>query len=246
MRNGLQVRGLTGGYDLKLPIIHEISLHAAPGEVVAVLGPNGAGKSTLIKCIAGLVPVGAGAILADGVDLTRTPAHLRPGAGLAFVPQLQNVFATLSVADNLRLAAQSLPRLQRGAGIDAAWAWYPALRAVAQRPAGLLSGGQRQMLAVARALITRPRVLLLDEPSAGLAPAAVSELFERLAGLRASGAAIVLVEQNVRAALGVADRAYVLAEGRNRQEGTAQAIAQSAQHEGLFFDVRTAPPAVRP
>ena len=237
------MRGLTGGYDPRLPIVLEVSLQASPGEVVAILGPNGAGKSTLIKCVAGLVPVTAGAVMADGVEMTHMPAHRRPGARMALVPQLQNIFATLSIADNLRLGAQLLPRAQRPAAIAEALAWYPALGPLAHRPAGHLSGGQRQMLAVARALVSRPRVLLLDEPSAGLSPAAVAALFEHLALLRGAGLAIVLVEQNVQAALALADRAYVLVDGRNREDGSAGCIAERSRRDVLFFADQAPRPA---
>ena len=232
----LDVLGLVAGYEPGLPIITGVSFAVRPGEILAVLGPNGAGKSTAIKAVAGLVPVTEGTVCLAGADLTRTPAHRRLALGMAFVPQTDNVFATMTVADNLRLAAdQVADRRDAARQTEAMYAAFPDLTRQRTLLAGRLSGGQRQMLAVARALMAAPRVLLLDEPSAGLSPKLVGEVFERLAALRAGGLAIVLVEQNVRAALRIADRALVLVEGRNRHEGSAAALAADPELAALYF-----------
>jgi branched-chain amino acid transport system ATP-binding protein len=199
----LQIEALEAGYDPGLPIVRGASLSVAQGEIVAVLGPNGAGKSTLVKAVAGLVPVSAGRVLFEG---------------LAFVPQTENVFANLTIAENLELAASLLKArgAQRAQRLEPVYAMFPDLARQRTLDAGRLSGGQRQMLAVARALIAQPRLLILDEPSAGLSPKLVGEVFTKLREVRASGVTVLLVEQNVKAALALADRAAVLVEGCER------------------------------
>jgi branched-chain amino acid transport system ATP-binding protein len=210
----LDVRNLVAGYEPGLNIVRDCSIHAKEQEIVVILGPNGAGKSSLIKAIAGLVPVSGGQVLLDGQDITDTPAHLMVRRGLAFVPQTDNIFPQLTVAENLRVAGGVLPRIEVAPRIDEMFAMFPDLARQQRLPAGSLSGGQRQMLAVARALIVRPRVLMLDEPSAGLSPRFVEMVFARLHEIRSTGLTIVLVEQNAKAALGIGDRAYVLVEGQ--------------------------------
>lgn len=231
----LDVRGLVAGYEPGLPIVRGASIHADRAEIVIILGPNGAGKSSLIKAIAGLVPISAGSVLLDGEEIARTPAHQMVRRGLAFVPQTDNVFTLLSVADNLRVAAAILPRRQIAARIDEMYAIFPDLARQRRLAAGSLSGGQRQMLAVARALVVRPRVLMLDEPSAGLAPKLVASVFERLVAIRGLGLTIVLVEQNARAALAIGDRAYVLVEGREAHEGPAATLWNDPRIAELYL-----------
>ncbi|MDX7950631.1 ABC transporter ATP-binding protein [Lichenihabitans sp. Uapishka_5] len=232
----LAAEAVVAGYEPGLPIVHGASLAVAAGEILAVLGPNGAGKSTLVKALAGLVPVSRGTVRLDGRDITGLPAHLRPRAGLAFVPQTENIFASLSVADNLRIACDVMPDRPRGRARTAELLdLFPDLARARTLLAGRLSGGQRQMLAVARALVASPRVLMLDEPSAGLSPLFVSDVFARLRTIRDTGVAIVLVEQNVRAALKVADRALVLVEGRNRHEGPAKTLADDPAIAALYL-----------
>ncbi len=221
----LSVESLVAGYEADAPIVNRASVVAHRGEIVGILGPNGAGKSTLVKAIAGLVPVLAGRIYLEGLDITEHPAHALVHHGLAFVPQTANVFATLTVADNLRLAAQALAAGLRDVRIDEVRELFPDLARQYRLPAGRLSGGQRQMLAVARALIVAPKLLLLDEPSAGLSPKIVQHLFRKLREVRDAGVSIVLVEQNVRAAMTIADRLYVLVDGRNRIAGATQDLA---------------------
>ena len=221
MSVALEVSGLVAGYEPGVPIVNGASLRVSAGEIVAVLGPNGAGKSTLIKAIAGLTPVESGVVRLGGVDITGAPAHRMVGKGLAFVPQTENVFTRLTVEDNLRLAAGVLKAPLRAPRIAEVYALFPDLARQRALPAGRLSGGQRQMAAIARALIVSPHVLMLDEPSAGLSPKLVEGVFARLGDIRAHGVAIVLVEQNARAALAVADRGLIMVEGRERHEGRA-------------------------
>jgi branched-chain amino acid transport system ATP-binding protein len=231
----LRVERLVAGYEPGLPIVDGASIAADRGEIIALLGPNGAGKSTLIKAIAGLVEIVSGAVAFDGADITRLPAHKRIGVGLAFTPQTENVFAGMSVEDNLKLAAGLLPKARRLERIGAMFAMFPDLARQRGLAAGRLSGGQRQMLAMARALIVGPKALMLDEPSAGLSPKLVEAVFAKLAEIRSSGVAIVLVEQNTRAALALADRAYVLVQGRNRREGSAKALREDPDIAALYL-----------
>ena len=231
----LSVEGLIAGYEPGLPIVNGASMHAARGEIVALLGPNGAGKSTLIKAIAGLMKVSAGAVTFDGADITRLPAHKRIGVGLAFTPQTENVFAAMSVEDNLKLAAGLLAKADRPARTEAMFSTFPDLARQRGLLAGRLSGGQRQMLAIARALIVGPKALMLDEPSAGLSPKFVDMVFGKLAEIRAGGVTIVLVEQNTRAALALADRAYILVQGRNRRDGPAKVLRDDPDIAALYL-----------
>ena len=222
--NILQVNALVAGYEPGLSIVKGATIHAAEAEIVVILGPNGAGKSSLIKAIAGLVPVTGGQVLLDGRDITHVPAHLKIRQGLAFVPQTENIFPLMTVAENLAVAAGILPRAEIAARVDEMFDTFPDLARQRGLMAGSLSGGQRQMLAVARALLVRPRVLMLDEPSAGLSPKLVEQVFGQLTRIRQAGLTIVLVEQNARAALAIGDRAYVLVEGREAHEGAAQTL----------------------
>ena len=218
---------LVAGYQPGLPIVQGVSVAVAPGELLAVLGPNGAGKSTFVKALAGVVPTFSGRVTLDGCDITALPSHRLSAAGLGYVPQTANVFATLSVEENLRVGGHLLRHGLREA-VARAFEHFPDLRVHRRQPAGALSGGQRQMLAMARALITEPRVLLLDEPSAGLSPRMVSELFAQVRRIVDGGVAVLMVEQNVRAGLRIADRGVVLVNGRVAHEGTADALQADA------------------
>lgn len=230
----LDIQTLEAAYEKGLPIVRGANLVVQPGEIVAILGPNGAGKSTLVKAVAGLVPITAGRVLLHGVDITRVPAHRLVFEGLAFVPQTENVFANLTIAENLELAAAIL-KADRRERLDPVYAMFPDLQRQRTLPAGRLSGGQRQMLAVARALIARPRVLMLDEPSAGLSPKLVGQVLDQLKRVRDTGVTVVLVEQNVKAALAVADRAAVLVEGREHLVGTAAELRADARIAELYL-----------
>lgn len=230
----LRVEALEAGYEPGLPIVRGASLSVESNEIVAVLGPNGAGKSTLIKAIAGLVPISAGKVLLHDREITGRAAHRLPHEGLGFVPQTENVFVNLSIDDNLDLAA-SILKVPKKRRLGELYALFPDLARQRHLLAGRLSGGQRQMLAVARALVGEPKVLMLDEPSAGLSPKLVGIVFEKLVEVRATGVTIVLVEQNVRAALAIADRAAVLVEGSTRVVGTARELANDPQVAALYL-----------
>ena len=234
----LQVEQLEAAYEPGLPIVRGANLRVEAGEIVAILGPNGAGKSTLVKAVAGLVPVTGGRSLLFGRDITRVPAHRMVFEGLAFVPQTENVFVNLSIAENLELAA-AIVRADRRERLDPVYAMFPDLARQRTLPAGQLSGGQRQMLAVARALITRPRLLVLVEPSAGLSPKLVGLVFDKLREVRASGVTVLLVEQNVKAALGLADKAAVLVEGRERLFAPAAELLDDERVAALYLGRHT-------
>jgi branched-chain amino acid transport system ATP-binding protein len=231
----LEVNELVAGYEADLPIVRGASIRVMRQEIVVVLGPNGAGKSTLIKAIAGLVPISAGKVLLGGKDITGLPAHRMVRHRLAFVPQTENVFARMTVEENLQLAGFLLPAAERGRQIEAMYHFFPDLARQRRLPARRLSGGQRQMVAIARALLVSPDVLMLDEPSAGLSPKLVDLVFAKLAEIRRSGVTIVLVEQNARSALAIGDRAYVLVEGRERHEGTAESLRDDPTVTRLYL-----------
>lgn len=238
--SALEVQGLVAGYDPDLPIVKGVSLDVPEGEVLAILGPNGAGKSTLIRAVAGVVVTFGGAVRLGGQDVTGAPAHALARAGLGFVPQTDNVFTRLSIRENLLVAADLLPRQARAGRVAEMLALFPDLAARPHAPAGALSGGQRQMLAAARALLSEPRVLLLDEPSAGLSPKLVAQVFDALARIARGGVTLVLVEQNVRAALQIADRAAVLVDGRLAHDGPARDLVGSPLLGRLFLGAREA------
>jgi len=239
----LATRGLVAGYERDLPIVRGVDFLVRTGELVVVLGPNGAGKSTFVKAIAGLVPIHSGTASLRESDITAVPAHEKIRHGLAFVPQTENIFATLSINDNLLLAANILPKDRRSRRVADLYAMFPDLAARPSLRAGQLSGGQRQMLAVARALVVEPSVLILDEPSAGLSPKIVTEVFAKLRAINATGVTIILVEQNVRAALAIADRAVILVEGLVRHEGPAATLADDPVIGELYLGVRRKAPA---
>jgi branched-chain amino acid transport system ATP-binding protein len=230
----LVVERLEAGYEPGLPIVRGASIEVRRNEIVAILGPNGAGKSTLVKAVAGLVPVSAGRIMLGPDDITGTAAHRLVRMGLAFVPQSDNVFANLTVEENLDLAGFFLGR-RKGPRLAAMLALFPDLERQRRLLAGRLSGGQRQMLAIARALIVEPRVLLLDEPSAGLSPRLVDLVLAKLGAIRGLGLSVLIVEQNARAALRLADRAYVLVEGRERIQGPAATLLDSPEVRELYL-----------
>lgn len=238
----LLVRDLVAGYEPGMPIVRGASINVNKSEIVVVLGPNGAGKSSFIKAVAGLVPVSSGTVVLDGKDITTAPAHTMVRLGLAFVPQTENVFPLMSVEDNLRVACGILKPRDIPPRIAEMYATFPDLARHRRIAAGNLSGGQRQMLAVARALIVHPKVLVLDEPSAGLSPKFVAMVFEMLTDIRKSGVTILLVEQNAKAALAIGDRAYVLVEGKDRHEGVASELWNDPVVAELYLGQRPSQP----
>ena len=208
--------------------IWDVSLRVAPGELVCVVGPNGAGKTTLIEAIAGLNRIAAGSFTIDGEDLSRLPSHRFCDRGIAIVPEGRRLFTGLSVRENLELGSyRQGARSERVSSFEQVLDIFPALRAKLEAAAGTLSGGQQQMVAIGRALMCRPKLLLLDEPSLGLAPSIVLEMFTVIRNINAGGMAVLLVEQNVAMALEVAQRAYVLEEGRIAAEGAPSELLAS-------------------
>ncbi|HVC83252.1 MAG TPA: ABC transporter ATP-binding protein [Chloroflexota bacterium] len=218
----LVVEQLTAGYN-RLPVASEVSLRAEAGKVTALIGPNGAGKSTILKAIFGVLRPMGGSVTLAGRALTGWPAYRIAQAGLGYVPQVNNVFPTLSVAENLEMGAYTRTGDIRSR-MSEIFDMFPDLKQAARRPAGELSGGQRNMLGMARALMLDPQVLLLDEPTAGLAPLYVERIWDRVRAIAAAGTGVVVVEQNVDLALTHADWAYVLIAGRNSLDGPADQV----------------------
>ena len=219
------VERIVSGYG-RLRVLREVSIEVGPGELVTVVGANGAGKSTLLRTIQGLLPTESGRISFQGTDITRLPTERIVRMGLTLVPETRDLFPDLRVIDNLELGAyvhrgESDAKTRRSEAMEEVFRMFPALRERQAARAGTLSGGQQQMLAIGRALMTRPRALMLDEPSQGLAPLLVRQIFAAIAQLRDRGLAILLVEQNVRAALRLAGRAYVLETGAIVASGPA-------------------------
>jgi len=236
----LEARAIVAGYEPGVPIVRGASFSLHAGEILVLLGPNGAGKSTLAKAVAGLVRLEGGEVRLADRSLADVPAHDRIRHGLAFVPQTGNVFSGLTVAENLNIAVAILPRRARAERISAVFSLFPDLATARRGAAGRLSGGQRQMLAIARALAVGPSALVLDEPSAGLSPKLVETVMAKLREVRASGVAVLLVEQNARAALAVADRAMILAEGRVAHEGAGASLLDDPAVAALYLGRRVA------
>ena len=229
----LSVSGLVAGYVSEVDILNGVDLNVSEGQIVTVIGPNGAGKSTLIKSIFGLLPPRRGQVRLRGQDLTGLPPHSITRRGMSYVAQLDNVFPSLTVEENLEMGV-----LERGSGrerIKAMYELFPRLGERRTQAAGTMSGGERQMLAMARALIPKPQLLLLDEPSAGLAPAFVEAIFEKVKEINEHGVTIVMVEQNARRALAMSDRGYVLDLGQNRFEGTGEDLLHDPKVADLYL-----------
>ena len=231
----LDATGIVGGYGAADEILKGCGLVVADRELVAIIGPNGAGKSTLLKAIAGLLQLKAGRITLDGTDVTALSARARAQAGIAFVPQEANIFPTMSVRENLEMGGFLASKSAVAAGIAAQFARFPMLAEKRGAAARTLSGGQRQTLAMAMALMVSPRLLLLDEPSAGLSPKAADVLFETIIAVHQAGTAIAMVEQNARQALAIADRGVVLVDGRVAHVGPARAMADDPDIGRMFL-----------
>lgn len=238
----LAVSHLCASYVQGMPIVHDISVVVAPGEVVTLIGPNGAGKSTFLKAIAGLLLVERGEVYLAQQRITGLPTHALTSRGVGFVPQSGNIFPALSIEDNLIAGGFTLRRSIMRERVQRAFAQFPALAARRSAIANVLSGGQRQMLAIARALMTDPKLIMLDEPTAGLAPMLVHEVLDELRRLAQTGVAVLMVEQNAKAALRMSDRAYVLVEGNNHLSGTAAELLNDPAVGQAFLGSRKAAP----
>ncbi len=237
----LEILDLNAAYD-DLPVLSGVALSVEPGEIVALLGPNGAGKTTLLKAIAGLLRPRAGTILWEGEDLGRLPGHLIVERGLALVPEGRRLFGSMTVEENLTLGAfAARARSAQHANLERVYALFPVLRERRRQMVRLLSGGQQQMVSVGRALMSSPRLLMLDEPSLGLAPLMVQAIFDVLVEINRDGVAVFLVEQNVRAALTLAHRAYILETGRIVGEGSGAELLQDPHVRRAYLGPLAAP-----
>jgi ABC-type branched-subunit amino acid transport system ATPase component len=231
----LSVEGVVAGYFADVPILDGVDVVVGRGEMVTIVGPNGAGKSTLVKAVIGLLRPWAGRILLRGEDLTGSKPHAIVAQGVGYVAQRQNVFPTMTVAENLELGGLALREGTVASNQAEILELFPRLQERRRQLAGTLSGGERQMLALARALMAKPDVLLLDEPSAGLAPMAVDAIFEKIESINATGVAILMVEQNARRALAISHRGYVLDTGRNRFEGPGLELLANPEVVDLYL-----------
>ncbi len=224
---------MTGGYG-GADILHGCTLAVDRGEIAVIVGPNGAGKSTAMKAVFGMLGLREGAVTLEGRDITGLSPQQRVHAGMGFVPQTSNVFVSMSVEENLEMGAY-IREDDFSETMEQVFGLFPILRQKRRQPAGELSGGQRQQVAVGRALMTRPQLLMLDEPTAGVSPIVMDELFDKILEVAATGIAILMVEQNARQALNIADRGYVLVQGRNRYTDTGEALLADPEVRRTFL-----------
>lgn len=227
----LESVGVAAGYVKDLNILNGVDLILNKNEIVSIIGPNGAGKSTLLKAISGILKINAGRVYINGVEKTNTPTYKMVSQGLGYVPQVNNVFPSLTIEENLQMGFQK----NQKANYEKIYNLFPILKNRKTDKAGNLSGGQRQMLALARALISKPTILLLDEPSAGLSPNAVDEVFNSILDINNSGVSILIVEQNARRSLEISDRGYVLDQGRNAYTGTGDQLINDEKVIELYL-----------
>ena len=227
----LESVGVAAGYVKDLNILNGVDLILNKNEIVSIIGPNGAGKSTLLKAISGILKINAGRVYINGVEKTNTPTHKMVSEGLGYVPQVNNVFPSLTIEENLQMGFQK----NQKENYEKIYNLFPILKNRKTDKAGNLSGGQRQMLALARALISKPSILLLDEPSAGLSPNEVDEVFNSILDINNSGVSILIVEQNARRSLEISDRGYVLDQGRNAYTGTGDQLINDEKVIELYL-----------
>ena len=229
----LECNGIAAGYVKGLNILQGVDLVVHEGEIVSIIGPNGAGKSTLLKAIMGLIKVSAGRFYINGIEKTNLSTYKIVTEGIGYVPQVANVFPSLTIEENLEIGAWSVNNKKES--IKKIYTNFPMLSERKKDKAGNLSGGQRQILALARALITSPNLLLLDEPSAGLSPVAINEVFDSIKEINDSGVSILLVEQNAKRALAFSNRGYVLDQGRNAYQGKGEELLNDPRVIDLYL-----------
>ena len=229
----LECNGIAAGYVKDLNILQGVDLVVNDGEIVSIIGPNGAGKSTLLKAIMSLIKVSAGRFYINGIEKTNLSTHKIVMEGIGYVPQVANVFPSLTIEENLEIGSWSIKNKKEA--IKKTFSDFPMLSERKKDKAGNLSGGQRQILALARALITSPNLLLLDEPSAGLSPVAINEVFSSIKEINDSGVSILLVEQNAKRALAFSDRGYVLDQGRNAYQGNGEDLLNDPRVIDLYL-----------
>ncbi len=237
MKGLLEISGLNAGYG-KVPILHDVTFHTCEGEVVAIIGPNGAGKSTLLKTISGLIKPYSGTITFNGRSITGLEPHNVTRAGVSHVPEGGRPFPSLAVRDNLLMGAYANRAGLKDGVLDEIFEIFPVLKERQNQMARTLSGGEKQMLAIGRGLASRPRLLMLDEPSLGLAPKLVDEIYQKLQALRELGLTVLLVEQNITYALELADRGYVLENGRIALEGSGAELAQNVHIKAHYLGLQ--------
>ena len=230
----IECNGIAAGYVKGLNILQGVDLIVNEKEIVSIIGPNGAGKSTLLKAIMGIINISGGRFFINGVEKTNTPTHQIVSEGVGYVPQVENVFPSLTIEENLEIGSWSVKGNIKQT-ISKLYDDFPMLKERHKDKAGNLSGGQRQILALARALVTSPSILLLDEPSAGLSPVAIKEVFEIVKEINSRGVAILLVEQNATRALNFSDRGYVLDQGRNAYQGKGQELLDDPRVIDLYL-----------
>lgn len=230
----IECNGIAAGYVKGLNILQGVDLIVNEKEIVSIIGPNGAGKSTLLKAIMGIINISGGRFFINGVEKTNTPTHQIVSEGVGYVPQVENVFPSLTIEENLEIGSWSVKDNIKQS-ISKIFDDFPMLKERQKDKAGNLSGGQRQILALARALVTSPSILLLDEPSAGLSPVAIKEVFEIVKEINSRGVAILLVEQNATRALNFSDRGYVLDQGRNAYQGKGQELLNDPRVVDLYL-----------
>jgi len=225
---------MTGGYGKGADILHDCTLAVEEGEIAVIVGPNGAGKSTAMKAVFGMLNVRKGAVRLNGEDITALTPQARVAKGMAFVPQTSNIFTSMTVEENLEMGA-FLRKDDISGTMEQVYELFPILREKRRQHAGELSGGQRQQVAVGRALMTQPKVLMLDEPTAGVSPIVMDELFDRIIEVARTGISILMVEQNARQALQIADKGYVLVQGRNAFTDTGKALLANPEVRKSFL-----------
>ena len=230
----LKAHKITGGYGSGPDILHACDISVGKGEIAVIVGPNGAGKSTAMKAIFGMLDVREGSVLLDGVDISNFSTQDRVRAGMGFVPQNQNIFTSMTVEENLEMGA-FIRKDDFSDTLEQVFELFPVLKEKRRQAAGELSGGQRQQVAVGRALMTQPKILMLDEPTAGVSPIVMDELFDRIIEVSRTGIPILMVEQNARQALGIADTGFVMVQGRNAYTGSGEELLADPEVRKSFL-----------